>query len=251
MKDRYFGDVHDYVKYALLRQLTAAERVPVTICWMLTDDDGGKDGRRTRYLHEPAKWRAAEPRVFDFLHGQVLEGNHRSVKTVERSDVLPHCRFYSRMLTDNPDQRQSYFDDFLEFARHSELVFFDPDNGVEVKSIKYGHASSAKYLYWQEIERTCRAGHSLMVYQHFPPQPRSPLVRRVARKLLRSSGAPVVYAIRTSTVAFFLAPRRGGETIYRENVRDLEDTWGGLLSVSEFRDGKQAPRDRNRKSIGV
>ncbi|HEX8408058.1 MAG TPA: hypothetical protein VF883_04300 [Thermoanaerobaculia bacterium] len=43
MKNQYFGDVNDYVKYGMLRAF--AQEVSVAVVWMMTPDDGSTDGR--------------------------------------------------------------------------------------------------------------------------------------------------------------------------------------------------------------
>jgi len=235
LKDRYFGDIYDYIKYALLRQLTDAAGRATVVCWMLTEDGGGKDGRRTNYLNDPEKWRSFEPAVFDFLHRQVLERKMRRVSAIEKSDVLPNCRFYSRALNDDHAQRERYFDRFLGFAHGSGLVFFDPDNGIEVGSVSYGQRNSSKYLYWSEIDMAVRANHTLLIYQHLPPQPRRPYINRVTSKLLRVCKGGVVYAIRTGKVAFFLVPRRGSILPFRKTVHAVEKRWERVLSISAHR----------------
>lgn len=211
------------------------KRTSTAVCWMLTEDDGGKDGHRTGYLREPERWRSFEPTLFEFLRRHVIERKTRNVRAVESSKVLPNCRFYSRILTDDCVQRQRYFDQFLGFARGAELVFFDPDNGIEVKSATYGRRNSSKYLYWNEIERTLRANHSLLIYQHLPPKPRRPLIRHLARRLLQVSGGEIVYVLRTGKVAFFLVPRRGSVALFRKGVSAVERTWNRVLTVSEHR----------------
>ncbi len=235
MKDRYFGDVHDYVKFALIRQLTDLEGARMAVCWMLTQDDAGKDGQRTSYLWEPEKWRAFDPQLFEFLRHQVLERESRNVRAIERSNLLRNCRFYSRKLVDDRIWRHRYFDQFLDFARGSPIVFFDPDNGVEVKSVRYGGRNSSKYLYWNEIDQALRASHSLLIYQHLPPKPRRPLIRRIAGRLLQASQGGVVYTIRTGKVAFFLVPQRGSALNARKSVAAAERMWEGVLTVSEQR----------------
>lgn len=235
MKNRYFGDIYDYFKYALLRRLTEVEGISTAVCWMLTEDDGGKDGHRTDYLREPERWSSFEPRVFEFLRHQVLERKTRNVRVIEKSKVLPKCRFYSGILTDDGVKRQRYFDQFLEFARGAAVVFFDPDNGIEVGSVKYGRRNSSKYLYWNEIELALRANHSLLVYQHLPPQPRGPLIRHVTRGLLQVNRGGAVFAIRTGKVAFFLVPRPSSMPQVRKSVAVIERTWEGVLTVSEHR----------------
>lgn len=45
MKNQYAGDINDFRKYAILRALATCG-FRVTVCWMLTPDDGGPDGRK-------------------------------------------------------------------------------------------------------------------------------------------------------------------------------------------------------------
>lgn len=40
MKDQYFGDINDYRKYGLLRAITAASALSVTVCWLRTAAGG-------------------------------------------------------------------------------------------------------------------------------------------------------------------------------------------------------------------
>src|SRR2546428_1795500 len=235
MKNRYFGDVHDYVKYSLLRHLGELEGTSTAVCWMLTEDDGERGGQRTNYLREPERWSSFEPPIFDFLRHQVLEKETRNVKAIEKSDVLPNCRFYSRILTDDFAQRQRYFDRFLKFARGAGFVFFDPVNGVEIKSVRYGSKNSSKYIYWKEIGLAIRANHTLLIYQHLPWQPRAPFINRLARLLLQICRGGSVYSVRTGQVAFFLVPQRGGTARFRKGVLDFGRTWEGILTISEHR----------------
>jgi hypothetical protein len=37
--------------------------------------------------------------------------------------------------------------------RGTDLIFFDPDNGMEVGSRPWGRRDSCKYLYWRELVR--------------------------------------------------------------------------------------------------
>ena len=53
-------------------------------------------------------------------------------------------------------------------AQGAEVVFLDPDNGVEVRSRPYGRKDSSKYVYWREVKALAKAGRSVLVYQHYP-----------------------------------------------------------------------------------
>lgn len=53
MKNQYFGDIYDYIKYGLLRRLSHYGNISTAVCWMLTENDDKKDGHRVNYLREP------------------------------------------------------------------------------------------------------------------------------------------------------------------------------------------------------
>lgn len=53
MKDQYFGDINDYRKYWLIRVLQAETGLRVLVTWMLTLDDGRRDGELRAYLDQP------------------------------------------------------------------------------------------------------------------------------------------------------------------------------------------------------
>ena len=44
MKDQYFGDINDYRKYGILRALQSKGQGTLLVAWMLTPDDGSRDG---------------------------------------------------------------------------------------------------------------------------------------------------------------------------------------------------------------
>ena len=75
MKDQYFGDVNDYRKYGLLREILASANVRLGVCWMLTAPDSRTDGAHVAYLDNPKKYRVFDCELFDWLeHFRI---NHR------------------------------------------------------------------------------------------------------------------------------------------------------------------------------
>ena len=233
MKHQYFGDIYDYLKYALLRQLSRRGQVSTAICWMLTKYDETREGHRIHYLREPEKWSQFDPVVFGYLQRHVLERGVRNVKTLESSRLLPNSRFYTDPFTDDPTGRHQYFEKFLEFARGTGLAFFDPDNGIEIKSVKYGRKSSSKYLYWREIEQSYAHGYTLLIYQHLPPKPREQFIDALASKFSSVSDASVVYSISTPRVAFLVVPQKCDLAFYQENVAVVEKVWTEVARVRE------------------
>lgn len=235
MKNQYFGDIYDYIKYGLLRQLSSYGKLSTVVCWMLTQNNKRRDGHRTAYLRAPGSWRRFDPPVFDCLRTAVFDRKERNVRAIEKSGLLPECRFYSKLLTDGFAERRKYFDAFLDSARGKELVFFDPDNGLAVKSVKYGQKGSSRYIFWHEIKQSFSADHSLLVYQHMPPKPRDPLVRNLVRGLARSTGSGLVYVYRTQQVAFFLVPQLKQMEQFDEVASRIRATWGDLLEIEQHK----------------
>ena len=234
MKNQYFGDTYDYIKYILLRQLGSCGKVSTAICWMLTENDDRRDGHRVNYLQEAEAWRIFDPPVFDCLRTAILDRNERNIRVVEESGLLPNTSFYSPFLADGSDERREYFDGFMEFSSGREFLFFDPDNGLEIKSVMYGRRGASRYLFLSEVCQSYSAGCSLLVYQHIPPKPRAPFFDDLATRLMRETGSEAVYVFHTQRVAFFLVPQTSLAGHFEEIAYRVETNWGNLLSVRRY-----------------
>lgn len=227
MKNKYFGDINDYRKYGLIRLLSDHGRFGTGICWMLTADDLRKDGLRTAYLEERywQKWRRFDAELFDALYQAVMVDGQRDVSVAQSASILPRMRFHSEMLTDGGDTRSRFFQDALKTFRGVELVFFDPDNGIEVPSTPYGRRGSAKYIYWREMETAFKKGHTLLIYQHFPRVERTGFIKEQAAKL-KKLGSREIHTYRTSHVVFFLIPQRRHLAHFRVRLTKVASVWG-------------------------
>lgn len=234
MKNQYFGDIYDYIKFGLLRELSCHGTISTAICWMLTPNDERRDGHRVDYLREPDTWRRFDPEVFDCLRSAVLELDERNISVLENSGLLSNTTFFSKLLVDDSDKRRRYFDEFLRLSRGKELVFFDPDNGLEVKSVRYGKKGASRYLYLREVCQSFAAGHSLLVYQHLPPKPREPFIRELTTNLMLETGSKSVYVFRTPRVAFLLVPQISQGRHLAENASRIHRNLGGLLTTRRY-----------------
>ncbi|TKJ28979.1 MAG: hypothetical protein CEE40_09885 [Chloroflexi bacterium B3_Chlor] len=235
MKNQYFGDINDYRKYGLLRLFSGYGEITTAACWMLTPDDGRTDGSFTDYLHQPEKWRRYDRELYDHLRDLVLVQNLRDVRGVETVAILSSCRFAPGLLPNDAEGRAAYFDTFAGVTEGCDLIFFDPDNGIQVKSKPYGRKDSSKYLYWHEIRDSFSAGHSLLIYQHFPRVKREPFIDTLARELAENTGAQEVYSFRTPRVLFLLAPQDRHREFFRECSEKVEAAWGSQIAVARHR----------------
>lgn len=232
MKNQYFGDIDDYRKYGLLRILTDGGEIKTAVCWMLTPDDDRGDGGRITYLSDHDKWRDLDSRIFDHLEEIVLHRGLRNVSEIENSDILPSCTFLSDIVPDDQRGRATYFQRLMGLAKGCGLVFFDPDNGMEVKSKPCGRKDSSKYLYWHETEDFWKSGHSLLIYQHFPHVKRDPFIRTKARELADTTGAPLVISFRTPHVVFFLLPQQERRGFFHDRSEAAAGHWRGQIHVA-------------------
>ena len=233
MKDQYFGDLYDYIKYALLRRLSNEGEIAVGLCWMLTDADGSNDGHRIGYVDEYEKWRSLDPAVFDCLTGAIDRGE-RDTRIIEKSGLMPNTRFHPYTLTRNPDTRQAFMDGFLKRTKRRPLLCFDPDNGVASKDPKPGNTASPKHLLMREVVQAYKEGHSLLIFQHMPMDtPYATFIEGLAARLLAKVDAPSVSVFRVpqTNAAFFFMPQGDVADWYGERL----EGWGeGLLEVRRF-----------------
>lgn len=231
MKNQYFGDINDYKKYSLLRLLSGHGQIKTKVCWILTADDGRNDGSRIRYLEKPEQWGDFDPIVFKHLRENVLNKGVRDVTAIEQGNILPNCSFYSEFVFDDNNSRLKYFQKFMHSAKGTDLVFFDPDNGLEIKSVPRGKRGSSKYIYWDEVKASYEAGHSLLIYQHFPRRPREPFLKDLVNRFKNFVGAHRVYSYCTYHVVFLLVPQPRHETIFVESTEEISQKWGDIIKI--------------------
>ena len=86
MKVQYFGDVNDYLKFALLRAL-ARGGLKIGVVWMFTPDDERPDGNNRAYVRQPDKWRSFDPELFDALKSVPAKPQPAEILRVEREGL--------------------------------------------------------------------------------------------------------------------------------------------------------------------
>jgi hypothetical protein len=179
MQDRYVGDVGDFAKYALLRALAgvpgpAPIQLAVVWCWF-PDESHNNDGRHVSYLRSP-EFAKLDSGLHSVLN-DIFKSGRRSVSAIARSGILPlRTVFYdlpvslpnSIALTpkDRARHRCTWLNACLTATSGCDLVFFDPDNGLEVASVPKHHTKAGKYIYWNELARFWQRGNALLIYHH-------------------------------------------------------------------------------------
>lgn len=170
MQDRYAGDVGDYVKFALLRQLAPGQSLG--IAWYLHPDESHNgDGRHMGYLNQPQTWRDLDPELFDRLAGATTKS--RTVAALVHAGVVPAQTFVDELMTsrdlparDRSDWREAWFARALQSLDGCDLVFADPDNGlVDDDPRRRRQRSFGKQLPLSEA-LALAAGRTAVIYHH-------------------------------------------------------------------------------------
>lgn len=204
MKHQYVGDVSDFRKHALLRALAQGGKVRIGVSWMLTRDDDRPDGRKLAYLDEPERWRAIDPPLFDLLRQVVDVPDSRRLSLIEGSGIIPGAVYDDALVPDDRAGRETWFARSRAALAEVDLVFFDPDNGIEVASKPIGRKGSSKFVALSELADTYAAGKSVVVYQHFAREERRAHLDRLSGALYSAAPGADRWIVETAHVAFLL-----------------------------------------------
>ena len=244
MKNQYFGDINDYRKYGLIRSIINAGKFRILVAWMLTPDDGSTDGKFTEYLSKPNQWQNFDPELYKGIQTLMSSNTHRKVELIEHTNLLPSVKYFSDIVPDTAEERINWAQNLIDISEESNLVFIDPDNGIEVKSKPYGRKHSSKFLYWREIGDLWSRGKSLLIYQHFLREKRQVFIQRMLNELQHHTDGSFVEAFSTPHVVFFLALQPQHESYHPAIVDDVQKNWGSQIQHWELYTAQQgAPAD--------
>lgn len=229
MKHQYFGDVNDYRKYGLLRTLQRIGGLRLGVCWMLTADDDRADGGFISYLGDPNRWRFYDPELFDCLVTAVTTG--RSLENVRERNLLLGAVLFEQTVPDDRDGRARMMSASSDLLRSCELVFFDPDNGMEIASCQAGQKRSSKYLLLNEVIHQYKSGSSVLIYQHFRREERGTFISTMEAEFRNRTGCTSVVCFRTSNVAFFLLIHPHHVDRLLRSAAEVSQAWKGQIEV--------------------
>jgi len=161
MQDRQIGGIGDFGKLALLRHLMKDRRL--SVCWYLTA--GWKDGKDSKrhfdFLNRPNEYRHLAPEVFDALlqlDGGWGASTDRLTK-LHMSRILGNAVFLRQEVPIRAPSRRQWLEVLVESVRGTNLVFLDPDYGIEGKRLTAGHVALAEIAALKTPGRALIIGH--------------------------------------------------------------------------------------------
>ncbi|MDD6263377.1 MAG: hypothetical protein PUA83_09895 [Clostridiales bacterium] len=129
MQDNYIGDIGDYGKYGLLREV-CAEEITLSVNWyrVVPGKVGNQDdGKYISYLSQPYLYREYAFDLFDSLKKIVMQEKDRRIERIEQENLFPAVYFSKPLGAD----RKVWHLQALEQTQNTKAVFLDPDNGLE------------------------------------------------------------------------------------------------------------------------
>ena len=168
-------------------EANSTRSLTVGVVWYLVPDEThNSDGKHVHYLDPSAynqeRYRDCDPTLYDTLR-EIVRSNRRNVSSIRDYQVLPlGTRFYEAALTfGRPDnqslyarehrvvRRKAWLQDALNLTAGCDIVFVDPDNGLEVQVGPY-QRRGPKYVFFDELLPYLEREQSLVIYHHLGRQ---------------------------------------------------------------------------------
>lgn len=179
VRHNFVNDIGDYAKYALLRALCEADPgyVRLGVIWYLTDhEESNGDGRRRAHLSGRG-WETLDPALLATMRDieRRLQGqNQLNLGLIEAASILPAgTTFFAEALPQargsaqaRVSGRMAWFERARKAVADCNLVFIDPDNGLQPRSVRLTSPQAGKYATAHEIAEFLDTGTAVVLYQH-------------------------------------------------------------------------------------
>ncbi|MCJ2564030.1 MAG: hypothetical protein LN417_08090 [Candidatus Thermoplasmatota archaeon] len=230
MKNQYFGDTRDLFKYDLVLELllkTGLRRF--TFIPMLTEDDETSDGGKTDYTKAGTQRRFLTRFLQDCLRDE-----RRDIRELERlfhdAQQLAglELSIHGKATYFTHEDRERYFSSIGEEQLTRSIIVVDPDNGLEVKSMR---GQKDKYIMYEEVGELYRRMDEesvLIVFQFIPRVERREFFSRIRRRIEREADVDsTVQFVSDNHVVFFMLTKR--DAVHRaveEAVTSYAENYG-------------------------
>ncbi len=229
MKNQYVGDINDYVKYGILRCF-AETGCCLGVWWMLTPSDGRQDGSKTAYLMQRDRYSHHDPALYSLLQ-RLVHGDRRDVSHIASSGLLGQASFFDELVPAGIASRRAWVERGLKQLAGADLVFFDPDNGLSVKSVSKGSSNAEKFLFDDEVSAAWSEGQSALVFQHYPREKRDSYIARQLERLQYLTPGGRVSALRGANVVYLLAVQDAHLVKSRRAMAMIAVRWMPLCEI--------------------
>lgn len=188
MQNRYVADVGNLGKYGLLRYITKTN-LSLGINWYLVpDENNNEDGKYISYL-EKNDYSQCDEELY-YIMKKIINEDRRNIDSIQESDIFPANTLFNKELLDyhketdwnhRNELRNNWHHRALEKLCSSDIVFLDPDNGLQVKSTSLTSEKGNKYIGYKELEDYYNLGLSIIFYNHRERKPEEEYLNKFRR----------------------------------------------------------------------
>ena len=226
MRDQWFGDESDFVKYRLLRKICG-----------ITANDGGqplqlavvwykRESKLVKYLRSGSTYESEDQDLFQHLRCWIEDEATRGVSLIERSFLLPPGTvWFSELVPASAKARTVWIQRALAKVADSRVVFLDPDNGLAPQK------PNAKHVLFSELKTFCGlvGQPTVIAYQSFRHKNLEDQVREQVQEIkecLGSEESPgrTPFAVRHPKLTrrfFYVIPSEQDCELVQARIREL------------------------------
>jgi hypothetical protein len=227
MQIRHIGGIGDFGKFALVRYLAQNRRLAV--CWYLTDGSDGKEdyGKHFEYLKQPDQFRHLAPELYDQLviFAQYPRGVTDPLTALQSSGVLENAVFVRQEVPKKASLRPLWAKELPNLVSGANLVFLDPDRGIQGKRLTNKHVALAEIAALRQQDRVLIIGHR--------QSGRKAEVKYVGDRM-KSLGCDVVEVVRLRLVKSYLYVILDEDTEMAELVATFVRKWGNVAKSYRY-----------------
>jgi hypothetical protein len=203
MRNDFVGDVGDFGKYALLNAL-AGNDFTLLVNWYFNN----QRGRAFQYLRQEKKYSDCCPRLYSAMQ-EIAKQVPSRLKEIESRRILPEKTIFFAdpldglgALQPQDQHRRKWHSQALEKAKKADIVFLDPDNGLESQgNARNSKRASKYYLAITEVRDYVVEDKSLILYHHFHRKESHPKQIKELLKVVSLSTGVAAWGIRFGSVS--------------------------------------------------
>src|SRR6267143_3522121 len=229
MQIRHVGGVGDFGKFALLKHVMQGRRLAV--CWYVVDANNGAkdDEKHFNYLRRPNDFRHLAPDLFDQL-AEYVDGRRACpvadpLAALQMSRVLESAVFFREEVPKKVSLRALWVNGLVNSVSGADLVFLDPDNGIQGQRLTNRHVALA------EIATLRSKGRVLIIGHH--QSGRKAEVKYLADRM-KSIGCGLVEIVRLRLVTSCLYVILDKDTVTSELTATFVRKWGNRAKSYQF-----------------
>lgn len=226
MKNQFFGDNRDLLKYDLiLSVVNGVDQIEqFTFIPMLTEDSGDHGNQIDRRI---ARAGYNNIKLINYLD-KCIKNNKRNIIEIKRYYKNEGVRsfIYRENEYFQHSSRVNYFSNIPITYLRKSLILVDPDNGLEIKH------SDEKHIFYSEINDLygrMNKNSILMIFQFFPRQKRDEYIRRRVSELRDITGNMPRYISDNVIIFFFLTKNDGTKNKLFELLKDYASQYERLF----------------------